>query len=321
MALYPPAPMPGSMGEAPARIPLSPLSEERAESIGKAALEMLSQQRFFADVSFAVFLCLSGPTTLMSVGLGLDVDVAFFIGRVGLLGLLIPVFVLSMHMLHLHQIHKGRPRLYIFFAFAVVTSLSGILIGRIHHQRGRDLFAHLKSGDCTGSRGRTEKIDLQDAWMQAYHVWQKCHRRLVQENGGVEFPNQILLQHCREWTSMIEGAMPPTGRRLRNSTVTLDTVELTRKKLQLQQFSYLASAEAAHACTGFCTGGGPFLWTQQLLEGRNGNVAGCSHAVAVHFRTVEVKGKLLIWYNLVVLLFVAMLFVTAKPTFQRWGYK
>jgi len=302
---------------------MPPVPEHPPEStplVLKADPGTVEQQRMFANMSFTFFLCLSCPTTVIATWLGTNVDVVYFLGRVGLLGLLLPVFVLSMHLVHVHQILSGRPRLSTLLLVAVVPPIFGIVLGGYHMSSAESLFMRLKSPDCTGARGVTVKVDLQDAWVDAHHVWQKCKKRLVEANDGNAIPS-VLLQHCKEWTSIVQSsASSPISQAMRHITTgRLEPAKLLNAHKRFEQLEYLANVESAHHCSGFCTSG-PFLWTQQSLLGRNGNTVPCAPAIAVQFRIVKEKGGILATYNALLLIGGLAVFAMVEKNLSKLGY-
>lgn len=280
-----------------------------------------------------------GAATVLCLQLGMDPDVVFWIGRWGLLALLVPVFILAMFVLHLIMLGRGVPNRRVFIWAIVAPSVFFCIMGGVFMQQGSYLYGQLKSNDCSGSGYLPEKKKLQDAYDSALSVYGACVTRLYRENGQEPLESRPTLFGCDEWDNLhdeldlngreTDSGWPGVykgraagnyGHRGPEERFTVQTPSDMRQEWGLR-WSYLASVEADHVCSGWCESGG-MLWTSYEPGPGGPRVGGrCSSYVAQKFLTVSHLGRVILFVQLLTVIITFVYYIRLGNALIKLGYK
>jgi hypothetical protein len=138
----------------------------------------------------------------LSLQLGFDPDVAYWIGRWGLLAIVVPFWILLLHVVNAFMMRRSpRPWRSVVFVLAVIPGLLLLLIGAIHLAFSGYLYGQISAEDCTSDAPLADKRRLQLAYMEGFILYIGCYQRMLQENGGAALPYRPTLQDCQEWVA------------------------------------------------------------------------------------------------------------------------
>lgn len=302
------------------------------------------QARF--SVPYVVSVCMAcvfAAPTIVAIRLGTDADAAFWIGRVGLLAWLIPVFLATMHMIHLLQLSRGAPRRSTVDLSGIVPAVILAVIGIFYSMEAAFLESHLRSDDCNArsSQPLMEKPRLEAAYVLALKAYAACQEEHFARNGHEMLPAspRPTLQQCWQWKTMDESL--DLGEELvywkgyvDDQTVaewflgSLGFSWITRnywadRPMQAHEYywrewHYLAHLEANHFCGGFCEPG-PSLFNDYDMSGRQGGK--CAPLVGLKFGVIHYEGQLVLWTSVISLvLMLAVLKPLVTPYLKELGY-
>eukprot|EP00929_Paragymnodinium_shiwhaense_P112477 TRINITY_DN80733_c0_g1_i1.p1 TRINITY_DN80733_c0_g1~~TRINITY_DN80733_c0_g1_i1.p1 ORF type:complete len:386 (+),score=70.15 TRINITY_DN80733_c0_g1_i1:65-1222(+) len=155
-------------------------------------------------LTVALFLMYAGPM-IIAAELGDDLDVSFWINRLGLAALLLPFVFVATHLVHVANMEIHRYPKWALIAGFLMPAVFLCFIGGYYAGEASYLSVHLAGADCASSSAFPAKAKLQKAYDNAFGVYEECHARLLRENGGLPLPRRPLLQNCREFA---EGEAP-----------------------------------------------------------------------------------------------------------------
>jgi len=263
-----------------------------------------SASRTVAYFCTLIQLALFAAPVMMCVQLANDTDVVYWIGSFGKWALLVPVYVLLLHLVHVTQITANKQNGVIFWLmFLPMICLT--ITGSWYMVPAARIQAGLFSAECSG-RGLERKADLQKAYEQAFHVYNVCTERMRQEQGLEATFRHVTLPTCKEWFQNSVGS---------NHSVILPRSGYSQDRIQ--DFHYLASVEASHVCGGFCHSG-PALWTGYGQHGRAGSM--CAPLVAAKFRTIKRQAEIIFWVSLINCFILLIGYLVARPMLERLCY-
>mmetsp|Transcript_50746 Transcript_50746/g.134083 ORF Transcript_50746/g.134083 Transcript_50746/m.134083 type:complete len:325 (-) Transcript_50746:42-1016(-) len=257
-------------------------------AVAGAETSSASRQSFAYMFTVAVLCLYSGPVVL-ALQLGLDPDVAYWIGRYGQIAGLIPIYILMMHLVILGQFagEEKRCKKSIFAWTAVLPAVLLAVSGGLYMTSGRYWAGTLISEECSATYG-AQKAELQKAYSEALGMYQDCRQNMVAANGGMEPRWRPTLQSCAEWARLAPADEGEAWRPY--SARSSEAVRSFRK-----EFEYLASVEANHVCGGFCQPG-PMLWNDYDVIGKQGTR--CSPMVGNKFQIIARQGLQLLVISL-----------------------
>lgn len=240
---------------------------------------------------------------MLCVQLANDPDAVYWIGSFGKWALVVPVFTLIIHWVHVNQITANKQNGVIFW-FMLLPMVCLAITGSWYMVPAARIQAGLYSAECSG-KGLERKADLQKAYEQAFHVYNVCTERMRQEQGGENF-RHVTLSMCKEWFMNAQGT---------NSSAILPLNGYSVDRIR--DFHYLASVEATHVCGGFCHAG-PALWTGFGEHGRAGSM--CAPLVAAKFRLIKRRAEMIFWVGFINSVLLLMSYLVARPMLERLGY-
>lgn len=268
----------------------------------------LQRQGFAFAVSTGLLMANVAPVSIL-VQLAMDADVVFWIGRYGLLALVVIPYLVMYYCGFTYKIYQGRSsgRLALLIAM-VLPPLLLALLAAPYVISAWYVRTRLTSQDCgQGDWGLTDRGCLQEAYEDARLMYDTCQQRLVGDNDGQPLPRRALLQTCSEW---VEGGYSGLAT---NTWLQHRWSSPTGKNHR--EMEYLAYAEAKHVCGGFCHRG-PMLWNSPEMEGQSA----CAPMIADKFRVVEHLGLQALVSALVVVVLSIIGFSKLQPFLFRLGF-
>lgn len=276
----------------------------------------------------------SGPV-ILGVQLGMDPDAVYWVGRIGISCLLVPLIILLLHALHLFMLWSGRPAKMIFLLMAILPGAVIAYTGGVYSSASGNLYGLLVSEDCTKGRGdgriagwQKEKHDLQAAYETAKEILTDC-RALEHEIEEKEYHLQDManqrekitkeptLLNCQAWA--VHGQMHDE---IKGWTAWAEKTLAYEKKYKAE-FTYLAAVEANMFCGGFCEPG-PMLWMDYDLAGGRAEGkrhAACAPLVAAKFGIILREGRMCFYIGVVGVFFLVFAFNLMKPLLEYLGYR
>lgn len=244
----------------------------------------------FAYMFTVVMLCLYTGPVVLSLQLGYDPDVSYWIGRYGRAAAFIPVFFVMMHMVIMAQFggEEKKCKKSIFVWTAILPAILLAISGGIYMSSARYWWRSLTSEEC-GSSFTAEKSELQFAYEEAHGMYQECRENMLAANGGVEPRWRPTLQSCTEWARLVPAdeeakAWQAYSRKIQKADQSFHS-----------EFEYLATVEANHVCGGFCSAG-PMLWNDYDVIGKQGGR--CAPMVGNKFKVIRRQGEQLLVISL-----------------------
>lgn len=294
-------------------------------------------------VSLTLF-CVYAAPTITSLHIGSDPDAIYWIGRIGLLAWLVPVFLAVMHLVHLLQLNRGAPKRSTLNLSAIIPAVILAVIGLVYSSESAFLENHLQSSDCAArsTQPLVDKPRLQAAYMLGLQNYAECQERHFARNDNHMLPKvpHPTLQQCWEWQNVDDGLN--IGEELINWKGYVEhqtTAEWLFGSLGFEwlaanywanrpqqahqsywrEWNYLAQVEANHVCGGFCKPG-PSLFTSYDMSGRQGGK--CAPLVGQKFSVIRYQGELVLWTSIISLvLIMAVLAPMLNPMITDLGYK
>jgi len=259
--------------------------------------------------TFVLFALYSAPTVI-AVRLGFDTDNVYWIGRLGLFVLAMPVFFVMQHLAHIYWLQtRGAPKSSILLWCVLGPALVFCLIGGVYKVNGSFLYGQLGKENCAGGRAIPEMRRLDQAYGEALGIYNACWARLISLNGGLPLPQKPLLQECSEW------AVAEDMSNLKPWKGYETSYSLRTANLWGHEWSYLASSETNHFCGGFCVAG------QQLWSGLSTETDACGPLIARKMLNVEYQGNLLLGVGLITIVVAIPTFLKLRPMMQHLGYE
>lgn len=272
---------------------------QRARPPGSA-----SACRTLAYFCTLIQLCLYAAPVILCLQMAMDTDVVYWIGGFGKWVLVVPLYTLLLHWVHIRQITANRQTRAIF-GFMIVPMIFLCITGSWYTVPAARIKAGLFSAECSG-KGLERKLELQQAYDQALEVYNICADRMRREGSIDTTFRHVTLPMCKEWFLNANGTNP--------------SVVVPRSgysKDRVRDFNYLAAAEAEHVCGGFCLPG-PSLWTGFGELGREGST--CAPLVATKFMTIGRRAEMIFWTSFINCLIMLFSYLYARPLFERLGY-
>jgi hypothetical protein len=288
-------------------------------------------------------LCVYAAPTIVSIRLGTDPDAAFWIGRVGLVACLVPVFLAFMHVVHLAELARGRPRRSTVNITTIVPGVVLAVTGIVYSAESAFLQSHLMSDDCIArsSQPLSEKPRLQVAYELGLRAYAACQERHFERNDRETLPRSPhpTLQQCTQWRTaddslslgedvvtwkgyvdeqtVAEWFLGSLGFDLLSQNYWADRPQRMHT-VYWREWDYLAQVEANHFCGGFCEPG-PSLFVDYDMSGRQGGK--CAPLVGLKFGVVQYQAQLVLWTSVISLvLIIAVLAPLAMPHLKELGY-
>lgn len=299
--------------------------------IAEAADAATEARRSLAYLATLSLLCLYATPVVCALHLGLDADSAFWMGRFGLAAAIVPVYIVAVHVGHLAHLARGGRSRSAFAWAAIVPAVLLCMIGAAYVVLARQLdLAHFEDREeCAQPDAPPHMLELQAAYDQARAALSDCARR--SPHSGLQPPT---LQLCQEWN----GKPPPTVNVSEevwevlnnpNGTAAMGDAEAwtifpQRKQTKLRkdwgrELKYLATAEASHACSGFCESG-PMLWhAADSVVGFAGQP--CAPYIGLKLRNTWGSGAAVVLASIVSCVVFLALLLAAGPLLGRAGYK
>jgi len=237
----------------------------------------------FIFCCFVIFAC---PMAL-TIALGYDSSVKYWIGSWGLMSFGIPVLFAAGHLVHLE---RGFPRKPIVLLCTLFPAVLFLIIGDIHLSVAYDLSDQLFSTDCDTF---DSKRILQRSWERANDLYEKCITKTVQNAGqkhnltAATAFDLYRIHHCEEYESA-----------------------LAENK---DHWDYLRHLEEQHHCSGWCQPGRR-LWTYKGVKDA------CSVAVGtvLRFKVQRISMQIVV-YSVVVIVLVTVVLVIVGPMIRAAG--
>jgi len=250
-------------------------------------------------------LALYAAPVMLAVQLANDPDAAYWIGNVGLWALAVPFYTILLHVVHVNQIAANQ-QTSVIFGLMILPMVFLCMTGSWYLVPASRIQAGLFSAECSG-KGLERKAELQQAYEQAFHIYNMCAERMRQEQGLEATFRHVTLPMCKEWFLNANGSkqgimIPKNG----------------YSRQRVRDFQYLAHVEASHVCGGFCFSG-PALWTSSRELGREGGSM-CAPLVAAKFSTIKRRAEMIFWAGLFNFIILLLGYVFARPMFERLGY-
>lgn len=233
-----------------------------------------------------VFLAYAGPSVIM-LQMSFDTDVAFWLGRVGTLTILLPFLFLAQHALHESRITNPKSLKFVMFWSALIPAVWFCAMGGYYMNEADYVYDMLTSKACEG-----DKAELQDAYNKAVSYQGQCVSRLIKENDGKALPDLYVpvIAMCPEYQKFNKGEMGTNWR-------------------------YLAHCETNHICSGMCEGG-PALWsgtgTRKGLP--------CAKHIAQKMLIIKEQTILVLASGVMMVAGSLAIFLLASPILKQLGY-
>jgi len=233
-----------------------------------------------------VFLAYAGPTVI-TLQMAFDPDVAFWLGRVGTLTLILPILFVIQHGVHEARVTNPASMRFLMFWTAVVPAVWFSAMGGVYMNEADYEYDRIRGNGCDGLKG-----DVQEAYNKALSYQAQCVERLVKENGGQPLPDLYVpvITLCPEYQKVNNGQMGA-------------------------YWDYLAHAEVNHLCSGMCEGG-PALWTGTGT--RNG--LPCAKHIAQKLLIIKDQAFLVLISGVMMVAGSFGLFLLASPILKQLGY-
>jgi len=272
-------------------------------------------RRSLAYLATLCLLCIYAAPTVISLHLAVDPDSAFWIGRYGYLALLAPASIVGVHLLHIAHLTAGGRSQMAFVISTLVPVVTFFLVGSVYMVGAQKLdLTAIEECSREDTPAKLERLAM--AYAKGSEALDACASRA---GPGLQRPT---LDKCQEWT----GEAPRIVRDGKSYTVFNKGKRyrpLFRKDTELREeygreLQYLATTEAGHACSSFCTQG-PMLWHSP------GSVVGfksepCAPFVAEKLRGLYSAGAVVLWSGLIGGAVFIGLLAAAGRLLSRAGY-
>jgi len=258
------------------------------ELASKAVEQVVIEHRRNLALCFTlfVFLAYAGPTVIM-LQMAFDPDVAFWLGRVGTLTVLLPILFLVQHGIHESRIANPRSMRFVMFWVALVPAIWFCAMGGVYMNEADYMYDQIRSSSCDNTKG-----ELQEAYNKALSLQAICVANMVKANGGKPLPDLFVpvITLCPEYEEVNRGQLKTYWR-------------------------YLSHAEANHICSGMCEGG-PALWsgtgTRQGLP--------CARHIAQKLLIIKEQSVLVLVSGVLMVAGTMGVFLLASPMLKKLGY-
>lgn len=233
-----------------------------------------------------VFLAYAGPTVIM-VQIAFDPDVAYWLGRVGTLTVLLPILFLVQHGIHESRITNPRSMRFVMFWTAIIPAVWFCAMGGVYMNEADYTYDMIRGNSCDNEKG-----ELQEAYNKALSLQAVCVDRMIKENGGKPLPDLFVpvITLCTEYQDINKGEMKTN-------------------------WKYLAHAELNHVCSGMCEGG-PALWsgtgTRQGLP--------CAKHIAQKMLIIKEQSVLVLVCGVLMVAGSMGVYMLASPVLKQLGY-
>lgn len=283
---------------------------EKGRLIATTALEHSIPGRTAALLVTVIILSIYAGPAVISVQLGADPDAGFWIGKFGLLALMLPLFFLFMYSLDIFLSHRGRQSSKILLITMLCPAILFVVIGGAYMGSSAYLYGQLKSMDCSAESGLDKKPLLQEAYDDARSLYDECLQILYVANGNTSLTRRPTLQSCEEWVGKAgpDFIEPWKGYGIHN---------LGRRHRWSKEFYYLANVEANHICGGFCFKGPP-LWNNFDYDDLRVSGA-CAQFVAMKFLVIEHEGEVVFWVGIVAAIFSTVMYRIVRRYPEAFG--
>jgi len=233
-----------------------------------------------------VFLAYAGPSVI-TMHMAFDPDVAFWLGRVGVLTVLLPLLFLVQYGVHESRINNPKSLRFIMFWTATIPAIWFCSMGGVYMNEADYTYDMIHNSGCEGVKG-----DLQDAYNKALSLQAVCVNRMIQENGGKPLPGLFVpvITLCEEYQDVNKGELKT-------------------------YWNYLAHAEVNHVCSGMCEGG-PALWSGTGT--RHG--LPCGRHIAQKMLIVKEQAVLVLVSGVLMVAGSLSVYLLAAPMLKQLGY-
>jgi len=236
---------------------------------------------------FCCFVVFATPMAL-TIALGYDSSVQYWIGSWGLMSFAIPVLFAAGHLVHLE---RGFPRKPVVLLCTLFPAVLFLIIGDIHLSVAYDLSDQLFSTDCDTF---DSKRVLQKSWERASDLYEKCITKTVHNQGTKHNLTMVTafdlyrIQHCEEYEQAL--------------------------KENQEHWDYLRHLEEHHHCSGWCEPGAKRLWTYKGVRDS------CSVAVGAVLRfKVQRIAMQVVAYSVGIIVLVTIVLVIVGPMIRAAG--
>lgn len=244
------------------------------------------RHRIALTVTFFLFL-LFAPPTLLCVHLGIDPDVAYWVGRGSLSVLVLPVLFMALF----GGMHARGAKKAVITAAFLMPAVMFAAIGGVYMNSCEMAYAHLISQDCSVPR---EKAEIQGAYDSAMSLYDTCLARtginLEDEDNPYMKPPSVA--SCDEYRNAVARDHPLK-----------------------EEWDYLAHMELNFVCGGFCKPGRP-LWVRSLEVHE-----ACAPFAASKMWTASHQSSQILVYGIIVMaLYIPMYILILSPALATYGY-
>lgn len=273
--------------------------------------------------------CGFGAPIILSVQMGMDPDVGYWIGRYGLFAALMPIFFIAQHFAHLYFIEKRRLNRKFLLAVVLFPGAFFCIVGGCYMSEASFYYESLKSEDCSGGGLIPEKAKLQEDYDQAEAMYSRCKQAFLEENNNVPLTRHVTLPMCEEYQQVFheadsragsdKGLKPWHGYPLKGQESLLPKMPTSAEFMRQHRsgWNYLATVETNHMCGGFCERG-PMLWADMSIPEKH--MSSCAPFIALKFQVIAFQGEMLLFVNLGICLCALLIFHGAKNSMSQLGY-
>jgi len=194
-----------------------------SQIIGQGTFDVGLSRMLPTAFIFCCFVIFATPMAL-SISLGYDSSVRYWIGAWGLIAFGVPVLFAGGHLVHLE---RGCPRKPVVLLCTLFPAILFLILGDIHLSVAYDLSDQLFSSDCDTF---DSKRLLQRSWDKANDLYVNCLSKTVEKAGNkhnltMEKAFDLYrIHHCEEYESAL--------------------------KEQKEEWDYLRHLEESHHCSG-----------------------------------------------------------------------
>lgn len=267
-----------------------------------------------ADFFTIGLFCLFGPSMILGWNLGSDMDVAYWITRLGLFSGVVLVFIFCQHLIQLRAIKNDKPVPQFFFlCIALAPAIFFTITGGIYYRLGQSTAAELAVSECKG-----DNLVLQKAYTAAQGLWNTCVAEEVKKNGGkslMQYPNVQSCPNFKEEESK-EGVQNWKG--YDNDDTTLGKIGAPGIAWSVE-WDYFSKAEVNHVCAGWCDVPNaphkPRIWSAAGTPAEP-----CQNFVAHKMLIVEHQGLVIMCIGILTMILSVALWVVLRATLQQLGH-
>lgn len=237
-------------------------------------------QSRIADMHTFALLLVFTPAFILCMWFPSNKESVYFTGKGAYAAICVPILICA---LHLAQRFMSTPPKLLFIGSFWIPALVFIIIGAVYMNDTRKHRRGLQSNDCMDT---SEGGDLQKAYEAA----------------------MVVAKHCQS-AQFLHGGFNPAL----TSVMGCPGYEEAEDKFP-EEFAYMKELESQHPCGGFCKAG------VRLWYGAGNHAPSCRTFVQERLQAVSSLSALLMWYNIVVMVVAAPLYIYLAPVFGKLGY-